>query len=67
LDKGRDDNAVFGRADNKESLLKQKAAAGLAVFDLPEKLVTQSMVTKNEKKTKRGFKDAPEGLSAFAL
>lgn len=67
LDKGRGDNGVFGRADNKESLLKQKAAAGLAVFDLPEKLVTQSMVTKNEKKTKRGLKDAPEGLSAFAL
>ena len=46
----RGDNGVFGRADLKESLLKQKAAAGVTVFGLPEKLVTQSMTWKKGKK-----------------
>ena len=66
LDKIRGDNGVFGRADLKESLLKQKAAAGVAVFDLPEKLVTQSMMKRKETK-KSENKGAPEGLAAFAL
>ena len=67
LDKARgDDNGVFGRADLKESLLKQKVSAGVAVFDLPEKLVTHSMMQKKEQKAKHG-KDTPQGLSAFAL
>jgi hypothetical protein len=64
LDKTRGDNGLFERADMKESLLNQKISAAVAVHDLPEKLVTQSMV---DKKAHRRSNDGPEGLSAFAL
>ena len=66
LDKGRGENGVFGRADLKESLLKQKDATGVAIFDLPEKLVSR---TKARKETPAlGVEnDAPHGLSDFAL
>ena len=62
LDGGRG-NGVFDRAVKEESLLSQKIGK-VAVPDIPEKLVTQSMMNKNESKKKQ---QTPEGLAAFQL
>lgn len=66
LDKSTDENAVFGRAAFQESLLNQKILAGDAVPDLPEKLVTHSMVKKEERMDKLN-NEQPQGLSDFFL
>ena len=63
LDGGRGSGGLFDRAVKEESLLSQKVGT-VAVPDIPEKLVTQSMMNKAESKKKQ---QAPEGLSAFHL
>lgn len=47
------DDGVFSRAGAAESLLNQKSGNTFAVKDLPEKLVTHSMVQKHAEKTKK--------------
>lgn len=66
LDKSRGENAIFGRAAIQESLLNQKMLFGHTVHDLPEKLVTRSMVQKMEK-TNALNQEEPIGLSNFFL
>lgn len=61
LDGGRG-NGVFDRAVKEESLLGQKFGK-VAVPDIPEVLVTQSMMNKEAAKNKP---DSPEGLAAFS-
>jgi hypothetical protein len=65
LDKMRVQNGIFVRADIQESLLNQKNAATAAVPDIPEKLVTHSMMKKRENQDE----DPPPmmGLGAFQL
>jgi hypothetical protein len=62
LDGGRGDG-IFDRAVKEESLLSQKIGK-VAVPDIPEKLVTQSMTMRMESKKKQ---QSPEGLAAFQL
>jgi hypothetical protein len=64
LDSGRGNGGIFERAATEESLLSQKTSKVFAVGDIPEKLVTQSMLKKNSSK---GLHDGPEGLAAFEL
>jgi hypothetical protein len=54
---------IFDRAVKEESLLSQKVGK-VAVPDIPEKLITQSMIKKSASKSKQ---HSPEGLSAFHL
>ena len=53
---------IFDRAIKEESILNQKIGK-VAVPDIPEKLVTQSMVNRRNKKDET----PPEGLGAFQL
>jgi hypothetical protein len=68
---GRGQAGIFDRAVEGESLLNQKkiGKAVAAVSDIPEKLVTHSMVMKREQAANGSRKkhDGPEGLSAFQL
>jgi hypothetical protein len=69
---GRGDAGIFDRAVAEESLLNQKkiGKAVAAVSDIPEKLVTHSMVMKREQhaeNVKKRDHDGPQGLSLFHL
>jgi Exportin-5 family len=67
MDNGRVCDSLFGRADGKESLLMKSSNIGGTVSNLPEKLVTQSMVKKREQNVINESMDAPAGLAAFAI
>ena len=62
MDGGRG-TGIFDRAVKEESLLSQKIGK-VAVPDIPEKLITQSMVKKSESKDKP---PSPEGFPEFFL
>lgn len=61
LDGGRG-TGIFDRAVKEESLLNQKIGK-VAVPDIPEKLVTQSMMNRRNKKEE----DPEQGFGAFQL
>jgi len=60
----RQENGVFDRAGSQEALLHQKSKNNLAVQDIPEKLVTHSMVVKKHQKHVKA-QEEPEGLENF--
>lgn len=59
-----DENGLFGRAKAAESLLNQKAKSVVAVPDIPEKLVTHSMIKKKEG---GNTDEIPPGMGLFKL
>lgn len=59
--------SVLERAIKEESLLSQKATKAAVVPDIPEKLLTQSMIRKNQKSESPTEYPRPEGLNAFHL
>jgi hypothetical protein len=61
LDEGR--GGALERVVKEESLLNQTAGKVAVIPDIPEKLVTQSMIKKKNQKDE----DAPVGLGAFQL
>lgn len=66
----RGEAGVFDRAVAEESLLNQKKIGkAVALSDIPEKLVTHSMVMKRAHKevTDKEKQNRPEGLAAFQL
>lgn len=65
LEHGRFGEGIFTRAIAEESLLNKKNVASTAVPDIPEKLVTHSMLQKKMHKGKESTQ--PEGLAAFRL
>jgi hypothetical protein len=67
MENGRACDSLFGRADGKESLLLKSSNMSGTVSNLPEKLITQSMVKKMEQTALNDSIDAPSGLAAFAL
>jgi len=56
---------ALDRAIGAESLLHRDRATN--VEDIPEKLITQSMINKQQEQRRQQGEDGPEGLGAFEL